>query len=82
MNIECLMKVILHNTWFLTTCCFETLLSHSMSVMMMATMRLIMMMVPRMMSPTNNIMVKTWDKPELAFSLLSHRSLNSNSPEI
>ena len=67
-------------TWFRSTCSFETLFNHSMSVMMMATIKLTMMMVPRMIRATKSIIVKAWESPELALSLLFHKSSNSNSP--
>ena len=48
-------------TWFLKTCCLEIRLSLSMSVMMIATIRLIMMMVPRRMTPISKTIVNHRD---------------------
>ena len=56
-------------------------MSHSMSVMMMATMRLIMMREPKMMRPMRRVMVK--NKVRRSSSLeLSYKVSNSNSPRI
>ena len=51
-----------------------------MSEMMIATIRLTMIMEPRMMSPINRTMVTTLDRMEFELSELLHRSSNSNSP--
>ena len=48
-----------------------------MSVMMMATMRLIMMMVPRRITPISNSIVNIWDSLDLALSEEDQRSSNS-----
>ena len=65
---------------FLRTCCWDIFFSQSMSVMMMATMRLIMMIVPSTMTPVRSSIVKVWETPEVALEELFHRSSNSNSP--
>ena len=51
-----------------------------MSEMMMATIRLTMIIEPRMIKPINRNMVNILDKLELELSELLHRSSNSNSP--
>ena len=61
-------------------CSFEILFSQSMSEMMIATIRLTMIMEPRMMSPIKRTMVTTLDRMEFELSELLHRSSNSNSP--
>ena len=46
----------------------------------MATMRLIMMMVPSTITPVRSSMVKVCETPELELDELFQRSSNSNSP--
>ena len=58
----------------------DILLSHSMSEMMIATIRLTMIIEPRMINPIKRIMVNSLDRLELELSELLHRSSNSNSP--
>ena len=58
----------------------EIWFNHSMSEMMMATIRLTMIMEPKMMSPTNKTMVINLDRVELELSEFIQRSSNSNSP--
>ena len=67
-------------TWFIRACSLDILLSHSISEMMIATIRLTMIMEPRMMSPIKRIMVNILDRSECELSELLHRSSNSNSP--
>ena len=69
-----------HFTWFNRACSFDILFSHSMSEMMMATMRLTMIIEPRMIRPISRNMVNILDKLELELSELLQRSSNSNSP--
>ena len=51
-----------------------------MSEMMIATIKLTMIMEPRMMSPIKSTMVIILDRLESELSELLHRSSNSNSP--
>ena len=60
----------------------EILFNHSMSEMMMATIRLTMIIDPRMMSPLKRTNVITRDRTEIELSELLHQSSNSNSPRI
>ena len=53
-----------------------------MSEMMMATIRLTMIMDPRIMSPLKRTIVITRDRTEFELSELLHNSSNSNSPRI
>ena len=52
-----------------------------MSVMMIATIRLIMMMVPRSMTPISNSIVNIWDSLELELFEEDQRSSNSKKKQ-
>ena len=60
----------------------DVLFNHSMSEMMMATIRFTMIMEPRMIRPLRRTIVITLDRTEFELSELLHRSSNSNSPSI
>ena len=77
---NCRIRFGLQPTWLSKACSSEILLSHSMSDMMMATIRLTMIIEPKMIRAMRRIMVKIWERRELELAESLHRSSNSNSP--
>ena len=69
-------------TWLRRACSLETVLSHLMSEMMIATIKLTMMTVPKTIKPTNKSIVKRRVIPDSESSEFVQRSSNSNSPRI